>query len=90
MTPSPLFESVLGMKAFTTDAAGKLSPLFGIQGNPQLVIGKLNRNNTMVLDSKSKSYNTFYKHELPPLLGTGQNTLTNGIDSCFQVLEAIY
>jgi len=87
VAPSPLFEDILAMIPFFTDAAWELSSFFGIQDNPQFFIYKFDRNNTMILDSKSETYDTFYEHESPPLSGIWGNTLTNGFGSCFQLLS---
>jgi len=69
VAPSPLFEDILAMTPCFTDAAGQLSSLFGIQGNPQFIVDKFHRDNTMILDLKSETYDTFYEHESPPLYG---------------------
>jgi hypothetical protein len=87
VVPSPLFEDIFTMIPFFTDATGELSSFFGIQDNPQFFVDKFNRNNTMILDSESETYDTFYEHESPPLSGIWGNTLTNGFGSCFQRLR---
>jgi hypothetical protein len=87
MAPSPLLEDILAMTPSFTDTTGERSSLFGIQGNPQFIVDEFDRHNTMILDSKRKTYNTFYEHESPPLSGIWGNTLTNGFGSCFQHLQ---
>ena len=87
MSPSSLLESVLGADTLTTDAAGQLSPLLGVKFNPQLIMRKINGNDIMILDSESKTYDTFDKHESATVTGILPNALTNGFGSCFQVFN---
>ena len=90
MAPKPLFKVIVWAKSLTTDTAGQLSPFLGIQFNPQFIFGQVNRNNKMILDSNSKMYDTCYEDGAAPLSCIWDNTLTNGIDSCFQLLNPIY
>ena len=90
MSPDPLFESVLGTETLATDAAGQLPPLLGVKFDPQFIMKKFNGNDTMILDSESKTYDTFDKHESTSVSGILGNTLTNGFGSCFQVLSPLF
>ena len=72
------------MKSFATNAVRQLPSFLDIQFDPQFVVGKFDRNNTMVLDSQSEKYDTGYEHEsFIRYLGFSSNFLTNGFDSCF-------
>jgi hypothetical protein len=84
VSPTPLSELILRMKLFATDAARQLPSFLDIQLDPQFVVGAIDGNNTMILDSQSETYDTRYEHESSlRYLGFGFHLLNNGFDSCF-------
>jgi hypothetical protein len=89
VSPTPFSELILSMRPLAADAAGQLPSSLDIQLDPQLVVDETGRNNTMVLDSESETYDTGYEHESSlRYLGFGYHLLNNGFDSCFLVLMA--
>jgi hypothetical protein len=84
MAPSPLSALIPRMGSSAANTAGQLPSFLGIQLDPQFVIDEVGRNDTMILDSQSETYDTAYEHESPlRYLGFGFHLLNNGFDSCF-------
>ncbi len=84
-----LSELILSIRPLAADAEGQLPSSLDTQLNPQFVIDETGRNDTMILDSQSETYDTGYEHESSlRYLGFGYHLLNNGFDSCFLVLMA--
>jgi hypothetical protein len=84
VSPTPLSELILSTRPLAADAARQLPSSLDIQLDPQVVVDETGRNNTMVLDSESETYDTGYEHESSlRYLGFGLHLLNNGFDSCF-------
>ena len=63
MPPTPSWQPVLGPRPSAAYTARQSPPFLGLQFNLQLMAGKSSTQDTMVLDSKGKTYDTFQKHE---------------------------
>jgi len=84
VSPTPPSELILSMRPLAADAAGQLPSSLDIQLDSQLVVDETGRNNTMILDFESETYDTGYEHEsFLRYLGFGLHLLNNGFDSCF-------
>jgi len=84
VAPSPLSAFIPRMGSSSANVAGQLPAFPGIQLDPQFVVDEVGRNDTMILDSQSETYDTGYEHESSlRYSGSYIHFLNNGFGSCF-------